>query len=86
MREKWKIEGTLSHLIQSYEHLKLSSGGVQLNNSTLTLSVGVSIITVYLVSISSNPSFKQLFKYKYCLGKGIKIGADLKRVKNRPHD
>uniref|UniRef100_A0A1D9G2T5 Uncharacterized protein n=1 Tax=Moorena producens (strain JHB) TaxID=1454205 RepID=A0A1D9G2T5_MOOP1 len=86
MREKWKIEGTLSHLIQSYEHLKLRSGGVQLNNSTFTLSVGVSILTVYLVSISSNPSFKQLLKYKYCLGKGIKIGADLKRVKNRPHD
>lgn len=41
MREKWKIEGTLSHLIQSYEHLKLRSGGVQLNNSTFTLSVGV---------------------------------------------
>ncbi len=86
MREKWKIEGTLSHLIQSYEHLNLRFGGVQLNNSTFTLSVGVSILTVYLVSISSNPSFKQLFKYKYCLGKGIKIGADLKRVKNRPHD
>ncbi|OLT60829.1 hypothetical protein BJP37_19220 [Moorena bouillonii PNG] len=91
MREKLKIKGTLSHLIQNYEHPIPRVGlpevaGVQLKNSTFTLSVGVSILTVDLVSISSNPSFKQLFKYKYCLGKGIKIGADLKRVKNRPHD
>ncbi|AOX01508.1 hypothetical protein BJP34_20505 [Moorena producens PAL-8-15-08-1] len=91
MRENWKIKGTISHLSQHYEHPIPRVGlpkvaDVQLKNSTFTLSVGMSILKVDLVSISSNPSFKQLFKYKYCLGKGIKIGADLKRVNNRPHD